>query len=165
MIDKKWKISGKVSVIDIAIVVAVIVCAYFGYRFIFTSSAVKPRETTPVVFVMEFRRQPDYLSGKIKVGDVVIDAIKGLTLGNVVKVEEGKSTGETFDEKQEKFILTTVPDYIDVYVTVKADAYVTEEYTMIGTYDIAVGAKAAIKTADFAREGYIVAIEQTKQGD
>lgn len=162
MIDRKWKIAGKVSIIDIVIIVAVIVFGFLGYKFIFTSPAVKPRETMPLSYVIEFKRQAEYLSGKIKEGDKVVDAIKGLSIGEVTKVAEVQAVAEVFSEREEKFVLAAVPEHLDIYVTVKAYASFTEEYTMIGTYDIAVGKKVAIKSADFAREGHIVAMYEVK---
>lgn len=92
LIDSKGKLFGKVSIVDILIVVMILgVIGGVGYKFkkSSTSTPFTKKDTVQVTFY-----QPEvnnYVEGSIKVGDIVKDKATGSVFGKVVSVKTDKA--------------------------------------------------------------------------
>ncbi len=86
IIDKKGRLFGKVSIIDIFIVVVLVVGAYFVFkRFAVMDMVVVQGEDYIVTFYSE--DTPDFVADKVQIGDRVEDEAKTLDLGKVIAIE------------------------------------------------------------------------------
>lgn len=119
LFDKKGKLFGKISIVDILIVViivAVIGGVYYKFGRSGTVTAFTKTDTVQVSFYSE--SIPKYIVDSIKVGDVAKDRVQTIVIGKVVdvKVEPDRQ----YEPNSEgKVILSSRPDYCSVTVVVE----------------------------------------------
>jgi hypothetical protein len=120
LFDKKGKLFGKISIVDILIVVIIIAVAggvYYKFGHSGTVSAfTRPPDKIQVSFNSE--TLPKYIVDNIKVGDVVIDRVQTITIGKVIDVIVGPDL-EYEPNSEGKVTLSSRPDYCSVTVVVE----------------------------------------------
>jgi len=88
LLDKKGKLFGKISVVDILVVVIIIaVAAGLYYKFGKSGTVTPFTKTSTVQLSIYMETVNDYVIKSIKVGDVVKDRVQNITLGKVVDVK------------------------------------------------------------------------------
>ncbi len=89
LIDNKGRLFGKVNIIDLCVVIAIIgVGAFLGMKFMSPSAEVKPvSEDYIIKFYVE--EVPDYVANVIQLGDRVEDEQKSIFLGTVSNIVTG----------------------------------------------------------------------------
>lgn len=119
LIDSKGKLFGKISIVDIIVVVMILgVIAGVGYKF------TKSRTSTPfskkdAVMVTFFQEEvPGYVPGTIKVGDIAADNATGSVFGKVVSVKADKAVSVGTNSNGE-MVQTSRPGYNSLTVVVE----------------------------------------------
>lgn len=160
MIDKNFRLFGKVSVIDIVIVIALILFAILARRFSAPqSAAAKPGDVTIRYTVEIQRRTPDF-KDMIIVGGSVADSQRGYEIGTITNVYAQPYLEDVPDFDNNKIMRAPVDGLETVYIEIEAKAQVTDYTTMIGSYEVLVGKEVYIRTKDFAAGGYIVSLRK-----
>lgn len=153
----------KINMLDAIIILIVIVICVFGYTYINRQeSVVAPKNTTKVVYQIRTTESISTTFDMIEEETVIYDSVKNLPIGIITKKELLPS--ERYEVNIDKGIYekSTLPEdeYIDILLTIEADAYITEQDIAVGDYVIKVGDEAYIKGKGYAGIGYVVSIER-----
>lgn len=121
LIDSKGKLFGKISIVDILIVVMILgVIAGVGYKFrkSGTGTPFAKKDTIQVTFY-----QPEantYVDGTIKVGDVVKDKATGSVFGKVVSVKTDKAVSAATNSDGQ-MVTTSNPKMCSITIVVEGE--------------------------------------------
>jgi hypothetical protein len=119
LFDKKGKLFGKISIVDILIVVliiAVIGGVYYKFGRSGTVTAFTKTDNVQVSFYSE--SIPKYIVESIKAGDVAKDRVQTIVIGKVVDVKVGPDL-QYEPNSEGKVTLSSRPDYCSVTVVVE----------------------------------------------
>jgi hypothetical protein len=119
LFDKKGKLFGKVSIVDILIVVIIIAVVgglYYKFGNSGTVTAFTKTEKVQVSFYSE--SIPKYIVDSIKVGDVAKDRVQTIVIGKVIDVKVGPDL-QCEPNSEGKVVLSSRPDYCSVTVIVE----------------------------------------------
>lgn len=144
-IDKKGKLFGKISIVDILIIIVVIV---FAVGFMFKVRSVKtvtPFTSTDKIQIEVINNdmqgsQLDY----IKVGDEIIDNVQNVSLGKVTKIEKSKSLVYTNDSEG-NIVESTRNGYYSVKFTAIGSGLDTGKGVTFGSSQYFVGKFFAVR--------------------
>ena len=127
-----------------------------------TSSAGTPAASSSTVrYTVRFQKWIEGSSALIESGDKLVDNIKNYELGAVVSWETAPAQSIQLDHNSRQYVLTTIPGYEDVLVTVESPCTITDEaITLGGGYALRVGGTAYIRGEGYMASGPIVAIER-----
>lgn len=159
MIDKNGKLFSKISIIDIVIVLALVLCIMAA--FIRFSGLLGDNSTTPVEFeyVIKVKQIRDKSADAIlKKGDLYSNLSDAAYMGEIISAE--KKANEDYPTLVDGSIIkTSAQDRYDVYATVKASGKQTK--TALYTDDgkrIEVGSLEYVATKWVAAEAEIVSV-------
>ncbi len=90
LMDKKGKLFGKISIVDVIIVVLILSLAAGAYFKFKKSGTVTPfTKTSTVQMSITMESVNTYVADNIKVGDIVKDRVQNTTLGKVTDIQIG----------------------------------------------------------------------------
>lgn len=121
LFDKKGKLFGKISIVDILIVLiilAVAAGAYYKFGKSGTVTAFTKTDKIQISFYSE--TLPKYIVNNIKVGDVARDRVQNIVFGKVIDVIPGPDL-QCQPNNEGKVVLSSRPDYCSVTVVVEGD--------------------------------------------
>lgn len=130
---KTGKLFGKISIIDIIVVLCIIVLAFGIYmRYTSDSDATAATERTKFQYVYKVEGVREYTLEALRKGGPVHDRETKEYIGDVVDVraEDAKMEISLVDGT---YVTVTVPDKYDAYVTVEVDG----KYNSLGHYTAA----------------------------
>lgn len=119
LFDKKGKLFGKISIVDILIVViiiAVIGGVYYKFGRSGTVTAFTKTDKIQVSFYSE--TLPKYVVNSIKIGDIARDRVQNVVIGKVTNIKIGPDI-QTEPNSQGIVTLSSRPDYCSVTVVVE----------------------------------------------
>lgn len=123
IIDSKGKFFGKISFIDILIVI-VIVGAAIGLYYKFTKTH-NSQDLIKIQFTLYSESVPEYAVKSIEVGDVVKDLQQNRIIGKVTSIKI--SSAVTFNANSTgKVVKSSKPGYVSVQITVEGNAVYSE---------------------------------------
>ncbi|MCL2352697.1 MAG: DUF4330 domain-containing protein [Firmicutes bacterium] len=157
--DRQFRLFGKISLLDIALVILLAAFIALAYRFSAPQSvAAKPGDRR-ITYVVEIaKRAPDF-AGQIKTGAKLYDSLKGYYIGDITDVAVEPYVEDAPDLAAGVIRRAPIDGLCFIYVTVQADALVTEKDTLVGQYEVLVGKAVYVKNADFAAGGYVVSLD------
>lgn len=119
IIDSKGKLFGKISIIDILVLV-IIVGGIAGVSYKFMKSRTLSPFAKGVTIVTQFYQAEidEFAAKSIKVGDMVTDHSTGANFGKVTNIEIGKSASFASDDKG-VWVESPKPRYASVTITVE----------------------------------------------
>ena len=108
MIDNKGRLFGKVSVVDLFVLIAIIAAAVVVYTRTGVASIVTPPNAETVLISFQTEQAPDCVVEYLVTGARVMDEAKGVVLGRIVEVVTSYGYDYNPDErgylvKSEKF--------------------------------------------------------------
>lgn len=157
--DKNGKIAGKVSIIDIGVIILVL-AAVVGLciRFLSnTTTAVTSNETFR--YVVKINSVRDFTVQALKKGGITTDKKSQIVLGEIkdVQVGEAKMQATTADGTIK---WATLPDKYTCMVTIEADGRESEDgYILDDTTELSVGRTVDIYTKYVKTSGEIISVE------
>ena len=162
LMDKNGKLFGKISIIDAAAILLVIVLASgIGVRYRSRiTTAVKSHETFR--YVIDVSTVRDYTVDALKKGGNVTDKRSEKVLGKIVdvQVEDTKESATTADGR---IIDIEVPDRYTCLVTIEADGKESDEsYVLDDSTELAVGRHVELYTQYCKTSGEIKSVEIVK---
>lgn len=139
VIDNKGKLFGRVSIIDILIVL-ILIGAVGGAAYKYTKSKTESpfvkSDKIRVVFYSE--ECPEYAANSIVKGASVRDGVQGSSFGTIVDKKVDKSISWAQNIKGE-IVASTRPGYVSVYLVVDGQGIYSENGLTIGGVEYYVG--------------------------
>lgn len=130
MDKKKGMIFGKLNIIDLAILLAIIaVVAFFAQRFMTTGSIAMESDKVKIVFFEE--ECPDFVPEETKVGDSVLDGTTNSYLGKVSDVKVDESITYSIDPNTNEVTLGSKEGYVSAYITAECEGTLTDNGVVI----------------------------------
>ncbi len=118
-------------------------------------------EPQPIHYTLELTSLINGSGSDIKVGDQLMDRIAKYDIGVVEEVEVTPMRNLVSDLENGTLVLREVPDHENVYVTLSADAIITDtEITVSTGYIIRVGSSVSVSGPGYQAAGTIVAIRE-----
>jgi hypothetical protein len=147
ILDKKGKLFGKVSIVDMVIILAVAaLLAGYLLRSVSdeTQRIVNSDTTFYVTFVVEKIR--DYAIDAVSEGDVYYQQNVGAALGTVTAVRV-EPTGDIVKRNDGTAVYMTMEDKYNLYITLECKGNITESgYYINGNNHVAAGGDIKIKS-------------------
>jgi hypothetical protein len=90
LLDKKGKLFGKISIVDVLVILLIIAVAGGLYYKFGKSGTVTPfTQTQTVQVTLSLESVNQYIANNIKEGDIVQDRVQNITMGKVTSVKTG----------------------------------------------------------------------------
>lgn len=164
IINKEGKLFGKVSIIDIFVIVAILlIAAGMYFKFIAPSKTVVTA-SQQIEYTMKFSEVRIYTAEALKKGGPVSDSKTHEDMGRVVSVryEPAKVVRDLTNGKVAEF---EVPEKYDVYVTIRVDGKQNDlgYYTQRDNKVIGVGSRTTVTTKYAKCFGEIIDVEGIKE--
>ncbi len=158
--DKNGKMGGKISIIDIFVLLIVIVAA-FGISMRFLSAPAKnAKETVRVSFVVEVEGIRKYSVDALGKKGNVIDIKQKYLVGEITDFKSEPQKRESFDANGE-IVYAEVPERYTARVTIESDCKQTENGYYVGdNTELAVGSDIQIATKYANSSGKIISITE-----
>lgn len=153
----------RMNILDVVIILIVLVACVFGYTYINKQeNIIAPSNTTKVVYQVRTTESLPEIYEMIEENTIVYDSIKNYKIGTIVKKESLASERYDIDSKTGEYVKTELPkeEYVDILLTIEANASITEQDISIGDYVIKVGEQVYVKGKGYASAGYVVSIER-----
>lgn len=163
LIDNKGRLFGKVSIIDLVIILIVVAAvAGIGYKYA-KSQIISPLSKTQN-FIMTFQEdeRPEFAVNAIKAGDIVKDKLSGVVIGKVTKVEIGPSKSYGNDS-QGKWVQSPKPGYVSYFITVKGSGLLAPSGVTIGGTEFCINKQDTTKFGNSLLYPRITSIQETKE--
>lgn len=153
----------RINTLDIFIILIVFISCVIGYKFI--GKADKTKEvanlnSNEVVYMVKTTETIPEVFDMIEVGTKIYESSKNYYLGTVVNKESQKTVKYGVDIKNGKYKENEIEDYIDIILTISANAQSTEQNIEIGEFIPKVGKEVNVKGKGYAAHGYIISIER-----
>ncbi|AEV67131.1 DUF4330 domain-containing protein [Acetivibrio clariflavus] len=165
IIDSKGKLFGKVSIIDI-IVVLVVIAAVAGIGYKMTRSNTLPLtvKTDKIRLTFYGEEAPEYAVKASKVGDIVKDFDQGATFGRLaeeIKTGDALSFTDFTEYVDGQWIVGSKPGYCSYKMVVDGEAVINPDGGInIGGVNYYVGRSATIRVGNNVFTGRIYSIEK-----
>ena len=137
IIDSKGRLFGKISVIDIAVIIVVLfLCAAVYMRFFVLETTSKTADTNTIRYSVMAYSLRDCMVDNIKVGDDLYEAVGNTYVGKITNIE--KTESKSWNTKEDgTYALGTLEDRYDLIIDVEADGIITDgRYFVNRTYEI-----------------------------
>lgn len=157
--DKRLRLAGKVSLFDLLLILIVAAVVAFAVRMSEIKDVMAGSAAKPITFTVELTQQDEGFYSHVRPGQKVYDNQKGYYLGELIKAEEVPYMGLAPDTSLEVVREYPVEGRSCLLVTVKADAQLSDEFTLVNDVEISVGKEMFIRGADFAGKGYCVMVD------
>lgn len=156
LFDKNGRLFGKISVIDILVIVIVIVLGFAVYSRFFT------KETTAVATVNDNFEYQICVKGvrqltadALRVGDRLYDSEHDTYLGTITAVEVKDSYGE-YATLDGEYVVAPIENRVDVILTLSAEGLVSAgRYYASRTYELGVNSSLTFYTKYCCTTGYV----------
>lgn len=158
--DKNFRILGKVSIVDILLVVLLVAGLFVLQEFAAPRSVNAGPNDVKIEYTVELYRKDRGFSENVQIGEILYDSEKGYEIGTIVDVYEIPYREDSPDFENKVFKRADVEGISNVYVVVEAMAQITDASTNVGQYQVMVGKEAFVKSRSFAAGGYFVKIER-----
>lgn len=153
--DGKGRLFGRVSLVDLLIVLLIVLIAG-GVYFVFFGGADKQVvHTTKVIYDFEITNVNKDFVDAINPGDPIRDSVRGNELGTVVSKESKSATMLNEDLINGRYVIADVPGAYDVVITIEANANITPANVIVGGAEVKVGKKIFIKGKGYASQGFV----------
>ena len=162
LIDQDGRLFGKISVIDVIVIVVVAALAaaiYVKSQMPQTGSGVT---LTPVVYQMRLENQPEYMLDAIQVGDQMFDKERS-TGGSLGKIMDIAVSDGTYQGELDNGTVDDVPaeGRYNLLLTIKGEALIGEDGSVAlnRIYDLGVNSNRNFNTKYASFVGLIVDIQ------
>lgn len=140
MIDKNGKLFGKISIIDIGIIILVIIAGLFMVKKlgIFTPKENITNNNDKVKIVFYQEEVNSFTANNVKLDDPTTETLQNMSFGNVVdiEIEDSVSWGEDKDGRQVK---STKEGFSSVFITMETNGILGPNGINIGGSNYYVG--------------------------
>ena len=154
------KFKKKFNIVDVFIILAALVIAVIGIKFLRKKEVITPT-TTKIVYRFRSDEQDPSVGDMVTDNMNVYDSIKNYYIGKVTDKELVPAVRDVFDETTGVMNNAEVPGRVNIILTIEADGIVSgKDILLDNQYELKVGNQAFVKGKGFASTGYIVGIER-----
>ena len=166
-IDKKGRLFGKISIIDVLIVafaIAVACMAAFKWGWLGTARSVGPFIQEAHDILIEFYQEeaPDFVVKAAKIGDNAVEALKNTSFGRVVDIKVGKSVSWVKTESGE-YVASSKEGYLNVIIVMETTGFLGSGGAKIGGEEYFIGRTIDLYAGRAAFRGRISGIAKKGQ--
>lgn len=160
IIDKNGKIGGKISIIDVLVVIVLIVAA-FGISLRFYSAPAKSaRERVKLSYIVEIENIREYTVDAMERKGVVIDPKQKCEIGEITEVAYEPQKQEEFDSDG-NLVYAEVPNKYKLTVTILSEGKESENGYYVGNdTELSIGSTVSLATKYANSSGKVVSIEK-----
>ena len=159
MIDSKGKLFGKISIIDLVIVL-VVIAAIAGVGYKLTQSKVASGATEhDIKTVLYLDELYTPVAETLKAGDVVKESIQGANFGKVTDIKLDKSVS-WYPNTQGAVVKSSKDGYNSVTLTIQGKGIVGTNGVSIGNYNYYIGKTLEFRVGNTAIYAKITAISK-----
>ena len=157
------KLFGKINLIDIILIVAVLIIGLVVYKVVFkpeTKAGIGAKYYTTTCMV-RFEVMPEDSSKYLNIDAYVYDNETNTYIGKLKKVESGDYLVIRANHETDTFVESKVPGKENLYLTLEVN--VSDQGADLVTannYFIKVGKAISIRSSNFAGGGYITSIDR-----
>lgn len=151
------------NVIDVFLVL--LICAALALVvYVFSSDGLnRKNETIAIQYQLEVQSMREEWQGLIQIGDKVFDSTTQALIGEVVDVSYSPYVFIGFNDELGEVVYSDYPDYVNMTVTVSADASKsTDGYTINGC-SLKIGEDITFRTPKLSRQGNCVEIQAKEE--
>lgn len=153
----------KFNLMDALILVLVLaVIALLLYVFVFSeTSSVQSAgaDQYKLTYVVEVTGISEEFADMIAAGDTAIDSSKKMQIGTVTAVEVQPYMHMGTDLHEGALVLNPVDDYVNLYITISADAVLENISYNINGYEIFVGKSIHLAFSNIVCSGYCISLD------
>lgn len=149
LIDKNGKLFGKISVIDILIVVLFIGAILFSLNkiglFSPKDALVTNNDKIEIIFYQE--EINTFTANNVNIGDPATESLQNSSFGNVteVKIEDSVSWGADEDGKQ---VSTSKEGYSSVYISLESSGIIGDNSVILGGSNYYIGETITLRVGN-----------------
>jgi len=157
VIDKKGRLFGRISIIDIIIVLAVIAVIAAAVSRLAGPDSVSSQDTILIQFYQD--EAPAYAAEAVKIGDPVTDFQLGSDFGKVVDVKVGESEG--FAESADgRFVMSPKKGYASIYITAEGKGVYTDTGVVVSGSNYYLGRTVTLRAGKSVFYARVYSIEK-----
>ena len=160
IIDKKGRLFGRVSIVDLLIVLMVLAVGSVIYLYLFggSGSVQMSAGQEMVTYEIELQKVTKEFTEMPEVGLPVYNSSKSYYIGQLKDYEVMPYTLSIENYDEGTFELVEAEDLYTVILTIEAVADVTDMDIRVGQQEVRIGEQVPVKSKGFAAYGYIVGI-------
>jgi len=160
IIDNRGKLFGKVSIVDILILLLLITAAGAGYRYMSSrGGAVAAAQTQKIVMVFYGEEAPEFAVNAVKKGDVVRE-LQGDIFGKVIEdIKVGKAR-KYVDNQNGDLEPISREGYVSYYMTVEGEGFINSTGISLGGAEYQTGKVLTIKVGNAIFQGMLYSFEK-----
>lgn len=149
------------NAVDAVIVILVLAAAaVVGYVIFTEKNNVAPQaEKVRINYVMMVNEMRSVYTDKVKVGDEVYESESEKYIGKVVQVSSTASKRTGTNRSNGDQVVTELENRRDLYVTVEADAELTDNLYIVNGFNVIVGGTLSFVTPDLTQPCNIISVE------
>lgn len=161
IIDKRGKLFGKISIIDLLILLLLVVVAGFGYKYMSSRGAgQEASQTEKFVIVFYGEEAPEFAVKAVKVGDVARDLQGGTVFGSIVQDVKAEKPKKFIDNEKGETVALARDGYVSYFMTVEGEGVIRDTGIAIGGSEFQMGKTLTIKVGSAIFQGMIYSIEK-----
>lgn len=153
----------RINVLDAIIILIVLVACIVGYTYINKKEmTIAPKNTEKITYQIRTMDSLPASYDMIKENTVIYDSVKNNPIGTIIKKEILPAEKYEVDMNKGVYVKSDLPaeNYVDILLTIEADAVVGEQDISVGSYVVKVGEQAYVKGKGYAGIGFVVKIER-----
>ena len=150
---------AKFTFLDALIIIVVIAAAAVVAMKLMPEQAATGEKTAAEFVVMLTGKEPEFINA-IHEGDIVSISNKEKDTGVVVGVSQKPAESMQYNSIKGEYVMQTLEDKKDVFVTIKVDASVDDKLIKAGTTPIKVGLQMPVRGKGYASMGYVVKLDE-----
>lgn len=162
ILDKNGKLFGKINIVDLLVILAVIVAVLgISARFI-TIAAENVRQKTQFSYVVEIDGIRIYTVDALNKKGIVTDINGETVIGEITDVEYKPKTVQSIKSNGES-VFAEVPEKYTALITVEAEGNESDDGYFVGNnIELSVGSNIAMTTKYVNSTGRVVSIKKLK---
>lgn len=166
IIDRNGRLFGKISIIDVIVILAVIVVAAAIYVKTHKPQTGSNVATTTIIYQMELENQPQYVVDAIQLKDQIYDKERSTSgsLGEIIDIQVSEGT---YEAELDDGTVAHVPaqDRYNLLLTIQGEGLVEEDGRCLlnRVYDLGVNSNREFNNKYSIFLGRIVSIEVPQQ--
>ncbi len=160
---RNYKLFGKIPIFDIIIVLVLVVAAVVGVSVLNTSKSGVAYTTTvskDIILTVRFGNISEQVVTMPKAGELVVDDGTNTNIGTVVSVAKEPYVMHDFNSVTGEPVSTIYNDRYNLFVTIKANAKVSEAATEINGVKVGLGKSMVFSMPSICTGGIITNIEE-----
>ncbi|HYE09670.1 MAG TPA: DUF4330 domain-containing protein [Patescibacteria group bacterium] len=147
------------NLVDILIILMIAVLVAGGWYVYSQFTEDQQKNKHAVVYQVELKGVDQNFVNAITKGDPLRESVKGNNLGSVAEKAYVAASNINTDFLNGKYVDVSVPDKLDVILSISAEAEVSERNITVGGLEIKIGQKIFVKGKGYAKDGYILNID------